>query len=252
MKKIQLIHTHFAKVKIKYYHEQKRGVSFARNSGLRLARYDLIAFIDDDCIADKGWIEAIVTFYKKRLGAIIQGISKSGYKNNIFAYIEDFNTQVFFQGSLIHLLDTKNFVFKRSLLGKRHYFDARFSHIYEDVDFGLRALRKGIKIVTNPSMKAVHYGRTSLFDHWKREFYRGVDYWRFLNKWVRPSSIDSDLKNIINKFAEKKALAAGKEAKERILKVKSLWLRLSFLGFLFLDKRIFKMGYLFGKVLYAQ
>jgi glycosyltransferase involved in cell wall biosynthesis len=40
-----------------------RGLSGARNSGVRLAEGEIVAFLDDDAMADPGWLEALVATY---------------------------------------------------------------------------------------------------------------------------------------------------------------------------------------------
>jgi glycosyltransferase involved in cell wall biosynthesis len=42
---------------------EARGLSGARNSGVQLASGQIVAFLDDDAIADPGWLEALVTTY---------------------------------------------------------------------------------------------------------------------------------------------------------------------------------------------
>ncbi|MCG6534401.1 MAG: glycosyltransferase family 2 protein [Syntrophales bacterium LBB04] len=44
------------RLNIKYVFEGKQGVSFARNTGIANASGDIIAFIDDDCVAQKEWL----------------------------------------------------------------------------------------------------------------------------------------------------------------------------------------------------
>ena len=41
-----------------------QGLSGARNSGVRLATGDIVAFLDDDAMADPGWLEALVDVYR--------------------------------------------------------------------------------------------------------------------------------------------------------------------------------------------
>jgi len=45
------------RLNIKYVYEGKRGIPYARNAGVKKATKDIVAFIDDDCIAHKNWLE---------------------------------------------------------------------------------------------------------------------------------------------------------------------------------------------------
>jgi glycosyltransferase involved in cell wall biosynthesis len=42
---------------LKYVYEAKRGIPYARNAGIQNAGGDIIAFIDDDCVADENWLK---------------------------------------------------------------------------------------------------------------------------------------------------------------------------------------------------
>lgn len=44
------------KLNIKYILEREKGVPAARNTGIKSSSGDIIAFIDDDCLADKEWL----------------------------------------------------------------------------------------------------------------------------------------------------------------------------------------------------
>lgn len=51
-------------------HEQSRGVSAARNSGIRIAAADIIAFLDDDCEPEHDWAEKLVAAHADRVLAV--------------------------------------------------------------------------------------------------------------------------------------------------------------------------------------
>lgn len=53
------------KLPLRYIFEPKPGVSSARNAGIRAARYEIIAFTDDDCMVDRGWLRAIATVFQE-------------------------------------------------------------------------------------------------------------------------------------------------------------------------------------------
>src|SRR4051812_16802048 len=48
-----------------YHTEKQQGASFARNTGAALATGDLLAFMDDDAIAEQDFVERIIDFFKK-------------------------------------------------------------------------------------------------------------------------------------------------------------------------------------------
>jgi glucosyl-dolichyl phosphate glucuronosyltransferase len=47
------------RLNIKYVHEPIRGIPHARNAAIRNATGDIIAAIDDDCVADDEWLKNI-------------------------------------------------------------------------------------------------------------------------------------------------------------------------------------------------
>src|SRR4051812_7813703 len=49
---------------IYYFEEKQQGASFARNAGVAHSKGPLIAFMDDDAIADKDFIENILRFFE--------------------------------------------------------------------------------------------------------------------------------------------------------------------------------------------
>jgi glycosyltransferase involved in cell wall biosynthesis len=58
--------------RVSYVHLAERGCSRARNAGTRLARGEVIAFLDDDCEAEPAWLETIVSAFDAdpELGAV--------------------------------------------------------------------------------------------------------------------------------------------------------------------------------------
>ncbi len=62
----------FREYEIKLYlNDRNLGLLESRNRGVKLSSGDIVAFIDDDAIAEKNWIEELVKMYK--MGAIAAG-----------------------------------------------------------------------------------------------------------------------------------------------------------------------------------
>lgn len=50
---------------IRYIAESEKGLSAARNTGIKQTKAEIIAFIDDDAIADPDWLSSILEIYEK-------------------------------------------------------------------------------------------------------------------------------------------------------------------------------------------
>ena len=54
------------------FNDKNLGLSESRNKGIKEAKGDIIAFFDDDAVADKNWLEELVKMYEEK-GAIAAG-----------------------------------------------------------------------------------------------------------------------------------------------------------------------------------
>jgi glycosyltransferase involved in cell wall biosynthesis len=76
---------------IKYIFEPVRGIPFARNTGIKNAIGDIIAFIDDDCVADENWLKFIEAPFTRdpNIGTVGGELSylklENGYVENFYA-----------------------------------------------------------------------------------------------------------------------------------------------------------------------
>jgi glycosyltransferase involved in cell wall biosynthesis len=61
-----------ADVKI-HCNEENRGLSASRNNGIERATGDVIAFMDDDAVADDNWVEELVDIYENRDAIAVGG-----------------------------------------------------------------------------------------------------------------------------------------------------------------------------------
>ena len=62
------------KLNIKYVYEAQSGIPYARNAGIRNATKDIIAFIDDDCVADRNWLKYLeIPFIKDPYIGVVGG-----------------------------------------------------------------------------------------------------------------------------------------------------------------------------------
>ena len=80
---------------------KKSGLSAARNLGIKEAKGDIIAFIDDDGVADKNWIKNLVKRYKDETIGGVGGIIYKAGTNDVWEAKD--NRILVIQGSSLDL-----------------------------------------------------------------------------------------------------------------------------------------------------
>jgi len=190
---------------VRIIYEKRKGASFARNTGMKAAKYSLLFFIDDDCIAKPNWIEESLRYYKKHHPSAVKGHNIHTDTNNIYSLMEYYQNEYITKASLFNtngviytsLLDTKNlFLDKEIIMKNKIFFDGRYiNSSYEDIDFGRQLLTRKIDIHYNPQMIVDHSGRTLFIQHMFREFNKGRNIYLFKKKWNKLNKIIDGYQN---------------------------------------------------------
>lgn len=156
--------------RVRYLFEARQGVSFARNTGLAASRAPLVAFTDDDVVADPTWVASIVRAFQERPAADVIGgrvlpiwpapppawltadqwgpLALVDYGESPFQITPDHPI----------CLVTANVVFRRSVFDEVGTFATRFQRIgdsvgsLEDHELLLRVLRSGRTVVYDPRL----------------------------------------------------------------------------------------------------
>ena len=68
--------------RIRYSRECQQGLSHARNRGIREAKGDIVAYVDDDCRVPPGWISALVSAYRETQADAVGGPAKPKWENS--------------------------------------------------------------------------------------------------------------------------------------------------------------------------
>jgi GT2 family glycosyltransferase len=137
---------------------QKRGKSAVMNEASRVARGDVIAFLDDDVIVQPDWLCAVQHFFQEKECHAAQGVIRirppRTENREIHALINRYRTipNIDFGPDIehFHSLNGANFAVSRHALNRVGPFDERLgpgaSGTSEDVDFARRLRREGFKI----------------------------------------------------------------------------------------------------------
>ena len=142
----------------------------SKNLGIKQARGDIIAFIDDDSIVQQGWLKACAVSYTSDdiggVGGIIidTNLEKEGYNSNAIGKLTFNGVRIgnFHKnpGRIIEVdhLGGGNMSFRKNVLEKINGFDANYtgSNVLEETDLCVRVRRCGYKILFNPGMSVIH------------------------------------------------------------------------------------------------
>jgi glycosyltransferase involved in cell wall biosynthesis len=136
-------------------HEFTHGPGGGRNAGWRVARAPLVAFTDDDCRPDPGWLAAALATAGEHPGSIVQGptrpdpmeVARDGLLSHTVT-IERLGPQ----------FETCNIFYPRQLLEALGGFDESFGlrPAGEDTDLAWRAIAAGSRPVWAPDAVVWH------------------------------------------------------------------------------------------------
>lgn len=207
-----------------YIREPIRGLSRARNTGVRNSTGKYVVFVDDDFLFEKMWLMNILNNFKKnqevtcctgrvlpylhnKYSVLIESFISfdKGCKRNIFTSKDisirqlikiAFNNIVKIKSKHIkkrpvpHSLGTAYCCVKKEIFNEIGFFDEALgmgtsSRGGEDVDFLYRILKSGHKIVYDPKSIVFHLHRSSFSDLYLQYYNYGVGLRSFLLKHLK-------------------------------------------------------------------
>jgi GT2 family glycosyltransferase len=157
---------------------KQNGPAGNRNAGVARAQGEWIVFIDDDCIAQAGYLSAYCE-------AIQQSPSVGVLEGRIFP---DRPRKTWAEGCPANenggMFWTSNLCVKKSIFEKLGGLDEQFEVAYEDVDFARRLRQAGARSLFVYEAAACHPWRSVRQggNNWKAQDYEAADFVRFLRE----------------------------------------------------------------------
>lgn len=173
---------------IKIAKNEITNLSISRNIGIRLSAGDIIAFIDDDAIPDKYWLNDIVSLYTdKTIGGVGGKVYGPGDNHFQFerGYVDiwgnsdgkyvgpDYNDP---NGDRFNMMLGTNATFSKEALIKVCGFDEYYDYFHDESDLCLRIIQAGYKILNHDEAYIHHeyaksHIRKSTFDSCRLNWY---------------------------------------------------------------------------------
>ena len=148
----------------------KRSVCAGRNEGFKVARGEIIAFSDADCVMDKNWIKNSIKYFKDPKIGAVGGPNLTPSDDTAFAKAVGFVfDQAIFSAGSIHgriLRETRevksipgcNVIYRREALEKVFPLDETFLEA-EDYATNYKIRQLGYRLLYTPDTCVLHYRR---------------------------------------------------------------------------------------------
>jgi GT2 family glycosyltransferase len=161
------------------------GPAAARNAGVARARGEILAFIDDDCVADSQWLEALVTRLTSQRDAVVGGRVVNALEHNRYSRASQLLVSQLYRyyheqgrGDL-PFFTTNSLATRAETFARIGPFDASFPFASEDRDWSDRCLLAGAPLVYAPEAVVHHEHDLTLTTFFQQHFRYGEGARRF-------------------------------------------------------------------------
>ena len=158
---------------IRLVNQENKGLSEARNVGIRTSKGEIIAFTDADCMADPDWLTYLAARFRSSDFGAVGGPNLSPADDSLIASCVAVSpgapTHVLLDDEVAEHIPGCNMAFRREALEAINGFDPIFRAAGDDVDVCWRLQNKGYTIGFSPAAVVWHFRRNTIRDYLKQQ-----------------------------------------------------------------------------------
>lgn len=170
----EILNKYALQVKL-YFHQTNKGVSYARNQGVRLSRGEFVAMLDSDCDADPNWLEELIKpFYRDKDVMIVGGRVTDMLTQNYWQMVNNsFNTFVSHNDGYVGRVIGCNMAFRREFVMRYPYNERLKFAAGDDTELCWQCRRLGFNVFYTHQARVSHYHRNTLQNSVVQQFLYG-------------------------------------------------------------------------------
>ena len=162
---------------LKYIPMPHKGPAAARNTGIKNASSEILAFIDDDCVADSDWAKSVIETHRLNPDKPVVGgltyVSACEDTALVSQFLSNSSAETGFKEKEIVFspawnVSIKKYIFSEYLFNENFPFPGG-----ENLEFFWRIYKQGYKFVRNKNIKIIHARNKNLLSFLKQAYYHG-------------------------------------------------------------------------------
>jgi glycosyltransferase involved in cell wall biosynthesis len=183
--------------RIKYIRAKHRGPGSARNEGIKIAKGEIVVFLDDDCVVSDNWIKNIYEEHRKnpQIDAIVGNIKQMN-RGAISDHLHEFEPENYFMwknNQKISPIKVNNVSYKHRVIQILKKFVPELKTA-EDVEWNSRFTKKNMHAIYSKNIEITHEYRTTLKEFIQQTFSFGQG--RFFI-FVKKGDYPEDRRNLL-------------------------------------------------------